>query len=372
MTEDLYADPEGIRSSAQPYAVAAQDWESLRAYVEGIRTRYYGAWGDDDLGNKFGPNFVVGLEAVEAGVGNLGKTLLYYSEGLVENGQIYGDARDDADEASYAWLAETDQLGHSAPTWASKQAVTEEQQPVFRRAMAVRAELLPGEVTEGQVFRRSVHANAGELTEGTTTRPAFRMRAVAMRAEPGEPLQPTRGVLASRRLAVEGEAPLQPAFVARRRLVGEPIPGTEPLQPAFVAKRMRAGELMPGIEPLQPAFATRQVPGEPMPGIEPLHPLQPMQAPIPRAVAVDPPPGQVWSDGHWLYSNGNPPMLLNDLDSPYQHGSPAMPYEPGTIPQPARGPLPPSGEFWSDGVYVYSSDHGVLAIDQLDSPYDFT
>ena len=349
MTEDLYADPEGIRNRSKPYAVAAQDWENLKTYVNGIRTRYHGAWGDDDLGNKFGPNFAEGMESIELGVGNLGETLLYYSEGLVESGQIYGDARDDADEATRAWLLETDQLGHEAPKWATQQQpLVEAQQPVLQRAVRAQGVLLqPGEVTEGQVFRRSVNPN--EQTEGEPARPAFRMRALALRAEPGEPLQPLQPMMASRRLALAEEQPaLQPMFASRKLA----IRGEEPLEP---------------LEPLQPAMTTElRLPGEP---IQPLEPLQPA---IPRASTAIPPPGQVWSDGHWLYSNGNQPILLNNLESPYQHGAEATPYQPGTIPQPARGELPPSGEFWSDGVYVYSSDHGVLAIDQLDSPYDFT
>jgi hypothetical protein len=157
--EPLYVDPERLAAHARPYEAAAHDWRRLRSRVADIRARYYGVWGDDDLGQKFGPSFVEGLDSVEARVEVVGTTLGYYGEGLVENGKIFGEARDDAEQSTYLLLVDSETVGgHEAPAdpnaparrfMVAEPAEGTTEQPVLRRALRVQGRLLvPGEEPE--------------------------------------------------------------------------------------------------------------------------------------------------------------------------------------------------------------------------------
>ena len=116
MSEPLYVDPERLARHARPYQAAAQEWVGVQLWVARIRDQYNGAWGDDDLGNKFGPSFLEGLDSVEGRAEGVATNLTYYGEGLVENGQIFGEARDDADQSSHMLLVDSEYVGgYEAP-----------------------------------------------------------------------------------------------------------------------------------------------------------------------------------------------------------------------------------------------------------------
>ena len=288
MSEPLYVDPEALSRLSRPYNAAAQDWLALKQHVADIKARYYGAWGDDDLGQQFGPQFTEGLNQIEERVNILGDTLNYYGDGLNESGLIYGEARDDAEQTSQQYLA------------VAEEACGPGQQPALSRKLAVQ--------------------NQPATQEGYL-QPALRMR----------------GELMPARIAMRSVKPAEP---------GEPL---QPLQPTQ-------------------SFRRSVIPAEP--GIEPLQPLQRMER-IPAAAAgANPPPGEYWSDGYWVYTPGGAFIAIQNLESPYDHGAVAHPYQPGTVPQPASGVFPPAGQIWSDGVYLYSSDGAIRGLDTLDSPYD--
>lgn len=277
MSEPLYVDPEAVTYQARPYTAAAAEWLALQATIAGIGLRYASAWGDDDLGQQFGPQFTQGLYQVEEGVTIIGDTLTYYGDGLTETGQIYGEARDEADETSHQYLVTVETTGEPAPTLPAAPVL-----PAGPLAFGVRIEgerLTPGE--EGPL--------------------------VARRAERGRlltPLEPEEGV----------KTPLKPLTLH--------------------AKAVRPAERLEG-------DATEPVP------------LQPARL-LPRALAgVNPPPGEYWSDGYWLYTPGGAFIALENVDAP-----------------PAGGGCPPAGTIWNDGTYLYTSDGQRREISTLDSPLD--
>ncbi|RZU53491.1 uncharacterized protein YukE [Krasilnikovia cinnamomea] len=92
----LAVDTEQLELLAGPYDHAAQRFHALGCQVERIKSRYANAWGNDDLGQQFGPAFVSGLEGLQRRVDILSRTLSYYGDGLRANGRTFREADDDA------------------------------------------------------------------------------------------------------------------------------------------------------------------------------------------------------------------------------------------------------------------------------------
>ena len=125
MSDELFVDPEQLSFKARPYRVAASDWHGLGSTLDSIRSRYYGAWGDDDLGNKFGPSFDEGLVNVTESTKYVGDSLLFHGNGLSQSSEIYGEAGEDANETSRRYLLENE--GIAAPKFVRSVRPTEAQ-----------------------------------------------------------------------------------------------------------------------------------------------------------------------------------------------------------------------------------------------------
>lgn len=292
---EMYVDPEELRYKARPFELAAREWEEIGLSLDDIRVRCWAVWGGDDLGEKFRPSFDAGVDNVAQGVRGLGRTLMYHADGLVQNSELFGQARDDADQASYQYLTESDGLGTPAPQQITQLSPVQTHQ-------------------QGQSSERLAPRNGPAGADEDAVVPRQQARVVRGRTlpDPDAPVEPPRQFLRSTRASV-------------------PDPGCEPAQQGRrVLSRLA----------------------------------------LTPAKGADPPPGQYWSDGDWVYAHGSEPLLLSKLDSPYEHGAPHIADEPGTVPQPAQGVFPPPGQLWYDGVYLYDSDGAILSVAMLDSPYD--
>jgi hypothetical protein len=297
--EPLYVDPERLAAHARPYESASHDWARLKSRVTDIRARYAGVWGDDDLGRQFGPSFLEGLDSVEGRVNVVSTTLGYYGEGLVENGRIYGEAREDADQSTYLLLVDSETVGgYAAPDDPNAPA-----RPFMTPEGTTYA---PVEGTEQPLLRRGVISRGRTLTpddEGETTplKPLLAGRRVALRSEhvkgervqgeraeaepvegetyePGEEFQGTPRLLVRGRLLTPDDetTPVRPALRMRRGAVVER--GTTPLDPLLPGRRgaLAEPETTP-LEPLQSHVFYRSV-----------HPATPVDPAIPAVPAEEP------------------------------------------------------------------------------------
>ncbi|BCY13397.1 hypothetical protein [Actinoplanes sp. L3-i22] len=252
--EPLYVDPERLAAHARPYESASHDWARLKSRVTDIRARYAGVWGDDDLGRQFGPSFTEGLDSVEGRVNVVSTTLGYYSEGLVENGKIYGEAREDADQSTYLLLVDSEMVGGyeapADPNAPARRYMTPEgegtERPLLRRAMTIQGRILtPAE--EGEV---------------TPLRPMLASRRLAVEGEtyqPDEEGQATPRLLARGKLLTPDDelTPLKPALLMRREAVADP--GTAPLEPLLPARREAVVEPETPLEPTRSHVFYRSV-----------------------------------------------------------------------------------------------------------------
>ena len=218
MSEPLFVDPERLAQHARPYEAASQEWFGVQETVADIRARYNGAWGDDDLGNKFGPSFLEGMDTVALRAKGVGDNLLYYGEGLVENGRIYGDARDDADQTTRSLLLDSEYVGaYKAPDGA-------------------------------------VYFGVNTVDDGQ-----------------GQP-PPYLGVVGSE----EAEAPLEPMMAARMMAQSERVPG----QPVLSERLTPVTSVRP-LQPLQPVQLIQPVlPLEPTQLFLPVESVDPGEPPI--------------------------------------------------------------------------------------------
>jgi hypothetical protein len=155
VSEPLFVDPDRLAQHAKPYEAAAQDWSRLHDTVADIQSRYNGAWGDDQLGNQFGPSFLEGMDSVVLRAKGVGDTLGYYGEGLVESGKIFGDAGDAADQSTQQYLLDSEYVGgQDAPDGAryfGVRAVEPEATPpgMVRGIMSIHEAEVPGERVMG-------------------------------------------------------------------------------------------------------------------------------------------------------------------------------------------------------------------------------
>ncbi|WJK43727.1 hypothetical protein O7608_15725 [Solwaraspora sp. WMMA2056] len=70
--------------------------------LDGLRTRYGGAWGDDEIGNEFRKQFDQTMDVVEGIILGVRGTLEYAATGLRISGEGYQQAEDEANEAGRA------------------------------------------------------------------------------------------------------------------------------------------------------------------------------------------------------------------------------------------------------------------------------
>jgi len=113
--EPLYVDPELLKKLGDPWSDVGQEWIRLGGQLAMIKARYHGCWGDDDLGKKFGPEYLRAFAAIEEQLAATGETLTYYGDGLVTNGKIFAKARDVADDETGSFLASTEPFGSPEP-----------------------------------------------------------------------------------------------------------------------------------------------------------------------------------------------------------------------------------------------------------------
>ncbi|WP_436535572.1 hypothetical protein [Actinoplanes sp. HUAS TT8] len=244
--EPLYVDPERLAAHARPYESASHDWARLKSRVTDIRARYSGVWGDDDLGRQFGPSFTEGLDSVEGRVNVVSTTLGYYGEGLVENGKIYGDAREDADQSTYLLLVDSETVG-------GYEAPADPNAPARRFMTTEGATYTPVEGTERPLLRRAMTVQGRILTpaeEGEEAEAAPRHLARGRLLTPDEEGETTPRHLVRGKLLTPDEelTPLKPALLMRREAVAEP--GIAPLEPLLPARREAVIE--PEVTPLEP------------------------------------------------------------------------------------------------------------------------
>ncbi|MEV0698029.1 hypothetical protein AB0I53_08930 [Saccharopolyspora sp. NPDC050389] len=97
----FWVDPENLSKSGQGYGEVQARLLALRQRAAQLGARYQASFGDDDEGREFFQNFKDGQEKFLNGVGHQAKSLGYISDGLYENGKMYGGSRDEADQLSH-------------------------------------------------------------------------------------------------------------------------------------------------------------------------------------------------------------------------------------------------------------------------------
>lgn len=302
MSEPLYVDPEELAAQSRPYEQASREWVRVQKWVGEIRDRYNGAWGDDDLGNKFGPDFLEGMDSVGGRAEGVAGTLTYYAEGLVENGRLFGDARDDADQTTHMLLTETETIGnYEAPAGAQyagvksvegtvtaplrRQAVRavtpaerlEQQQqqpdePLLERGQVMHARMaLAPALVDGRRLTQYADQKEGLLaqpaTQGELLQPTYSRSVVtAQIIEPAEPLRDGEPHLALMEAHVSVTVSVQAPVLKEDHVRGDLAPGE--VRPAEARlplafqphEGLPHGVLLP-LEPAQQVWRTA-VPGE--------------------------------------------------------------------------------------------------------------
>lgn len=221
MSEHFYVDPDDLRGQARPYHRSAQTFARLRQRIADMETTYGGAYGSDDLGEKFTPQFRYVMTYLVEGVDGMEEALTYNAEGLLDVGETFAVAEDEGVQIGYRLGEEIPQTGDGAP-------------PAQRRYDVQRV-ALSGEVPlqRGRVVRAR-QAEEGHLLEPRIRRagtpgeehPTF-YRAAKLGVKPGT-IRPGE--------RIEGELPTYTR--AERLSVTQPIAFSEqeakPGQPYFV------------------------------------------------------------------------------------------------------------------------------------------
>ncbi|MFI0470081.1 hypothetical protein ACH347_38930 [Saccharopolyspora sp. 5N102] len=97
----FWVDPENLSKSGQGYGEVQARLLALRQRAASLGARYQASFGDDDEGREFFQNFEDGQRVFLNGVEQQAKSLRYISDGLHENGKMYGGSRDEADQLSH-------------------------------------------------------------------------------------------------------------------------------------------------------------------------------------------------------------------------------------------------------------------------------
>ncbi|WP_433870157.1 hypothetical protein [Saccharopolyspora sp. CA-218241] len=101
MNDSLWVDPERLGRSGAGYFDAQQELEGVSQEARDITLRYYNSIGNDEEGQKFRAVLEQGLQQYHNGIDMLSAAMNYVGEGLRSNGELYGRARDSADEATF-------------------------------------------------------------------------------------------------------------------------------------------------------------------------------------------------------------------------------------------------------------------------------
>ncbi|GAA4861005.1 hypothetical protein [Saccharopolyspora cebuensis] len=119
MNDSLWVDPERLGRSGAGYFDAQQELEGVSQDAHAIMLRYYNSIGRDEEGQKFRAVLEQGIQQYHNGIDQLSAAMNYVGEGLRSNGQLFGSARDNADETTHGILTGMEQgaaaLGKGVP-----------------------------------------------------------------------------------------------------------------------------------------------------------------------------------------------------------------------------------------------------------------
>lgn len=208
MNDSLWVDPERLGRSGSGYFDAEQELAGVKKDAQQITLNYYNSIGNDEEGQKFRASLEQGLEQYYNGIDQLTAAMNYVGEGLQSNGQMYGSARDSADEATYGLLTGMEQ---GAAAYAANEPAPEES-AVLQPGQKLRLEPHEPERPPGEQASRALLNEKGEpVTESPGT----------PRLEPFEP-EPPPGRGAERLEPFEASVPPAPVEHGISATKGEP------------------------------------------------------------------------------------------------------------------------------------------------------
>ena len=97
----FYVDEDRLGRQAQPYRDAAQDFERLTRRLHELEARYGNAYGSDDTGQKFSPQFRDTIQALRAAIDSLAETLNHNATGLHKTSNTFKDVGDQSMKMGY-------------------------------------------------------------------------------------------------------------------------------------------------------------------------------------------------------------------------------------------------------------------------------
>lgn len=114
----IYVDPDGVSASGDAYYAHARIYRRHLEHIEGLRSRYGGSWGDDEMGRQFGQSFLAAMDALERIVKSGVMLLEYTSDGHRTSARNYRTADEDARDAGLLLLRRSEE-DWVAPTLAT-------------------------------------------------------------------------------------------------------------------------------------------------------------------------------------------------------------------------------------------------------------
>ncbi|GAA3361855.1 hypothetical protein [Saccharopolyspora gregorii] len=108
MNDSFWVDPERLGRSGQGYYDEQTLLNNLHSGAGDIMLRYSDSFGNDKEGQDFRQTFNDGMASYTGGIEGLSGLMGHIGMGLHQNGQMYGDSRDSADELTYNLQSETD------------------------------------------------------------------------------------------------------------------------------------------------------------------------------------------------------------------------------------------------------------------------
>ncbi|MEU6128252.1 hypothetical protein ABZ805_03665 [Saccharopolyspora sp. NPDC047091] len=115
MSDSFWVDPERLGRSGQGYYDEQTLLNNLHSGAGDIMLRYSGSFGNDKEGQEFRQVFNDGMASYTGGIEGLSGLLGHIGMGLHQNGRLYGDSRDSADELTYNLQSESDPAQSPAP-----------------------------------------------------------------------------------------------------------------------------------------------------------------------------------------------------------------------------------------------------------------
>ncbi|MGW5644797.1 hypothetical protein ACWEV3_23400 [Saccharopolyspora sp. NPDC003752] len=194
----FWVDPENLSKSGEGYGEVQARLQSLLQRATPLGARYKDSFGDDDEGREFFQNFEDGQRVFLDGIGRQAKSLLYISDGLYENGKMYGGSRDEAD-----------QLSHKFKT-AGENGSGDSQKPTGHNIPAQKEVPLQGSTANVPVkstgHNRSAEKVPLEKTTGYVAARASKALAPNRGVEPSKPLEKGKFVKSQRAVPAGGHA----------------------------------------------------------------------------------------------------------------------------------------------------------------------